>query len=172
MEKFDSFFKSLNISESSLQSIKDWKQLDTNTSLYIRNTIPVLYVYILYYYTHFLHWKHSNFKKNALRLSIFVLRNVGNFEVHMSAEDDIFFAEASPIADRRKLPLYHIICVLYIVILLNKKSITMCDVSRGGGLQRNEHMTFLMDKIDMRGFPKGKGLLYICSVASLFFSFS
>ena len=30
----------------------------------------------------------------------------------------------------------------------------MCDVSKGGGggLQRNEHMTFLMDKIDMRGF--------------------
>ena len=43
----------------------------------------------------------------------------------------------------------------YIVILLNKISITMCDVSKGGvgggggGLQRNEHMTFLMDKIDM-----------------------
>jgi hypothetical protein len=33
----------------------------------------------------------------------------------------------------------------------------MCDVSKGGWgggvLQRNEHMTFLMDKIDMRGFP-------------------
>jgi hypothetical protein len=37
-----------------------------------------------------------------------VLRNVGNFEVHilikkdMSAEDDIILEEASPIADRRK----------------------------------------------------------------------
>jgi hypothetical protein len=55
--------------------------------------------------------KHSNFKKNVLKLSIFqskiVLRNVGNFEVHvlikkMSA-DDIFLAVASPIADRRKI---------------------------------------------------------------------
>jgi hypothetical protein len=37
----------------------------------------------------------------------------------------------------------------------------MCDVSKGGGggglggLQRNEHMTFLVDKIDMWGFPNG-----------------
>ena len=35
----------------------------------------------------------------------------------------------------------------------------MCDVSkgagrRGGDRQRNIHMTFLMEKIDMRGFPK------------------
>ena len=67
----------------------------------------------------------------------------------MSAEDDIFLAEASPIADRRKLP--YRMCTI-----LNKISITMCDVSKGGGgggLQRNEHMTFLMDKIDMWGFP-------------------
>jgi hypothetical protein len=42
----------------------------------------------------------------------------------MSAEDDIFLAEASPIADRRKLP-YHTI--------LNKISITVCDVSKGVG---------------------------------------
>ena len=50
MEKFDSFFQSLNISESSLQNIKK-KQLDTKTSLYIRITpssrririIPSLY---------------------------------------------------------------------------------------------------------------------------------
>ncbi len=40
MEKFDSFFQSLNISESSLQNIKK-KQLNTKTSLYIR-TIPSL----------------------------------------------------------------------------------------------------------------------------------
>jgi hypothetical protein len=40
----------------------------------------------------------------------------------MSAEDDIFLAEASPIADRRKLP-YHMCTIL------NKISITMCDVS-------------------------------------------
>ena len=61
----------------------------------------------------------------------------------MSAEDDIFPAEASPIAiaDRRKLPY---------VYYKNKISITMCDVSKGGGgLQRNVYMTFLMDKIDM-----------------------
>ena len=44
----------------------------------------------------------------------------------MSAEDDIFLAEASPIADRRKLP-YHMCTIL------NKISITMCDVSKGGG---------------------------------------
>jgi O-acetyl-ADP-ribose deacetylase (regulator of RNase III) len=32
----------------------------------------------------------------------------------------------------------------------NKISIAMCDVSKGvGGLPRNEHMTFLVDKIDM-----------------------
>ena len=46
----------------------------------------------------------------------------------MSAEDDIFLAEASPIADRkktsRKLPF---------VYYKNKISITMCDVSKGGG---------------------------------------
>jgi hypothetical protein len=60
-----------------------------------------------------------------------------------TAEDDIFLAEASPIADRRKLP-------WHMCTILNKISITMCDVSKGGwGLQRNEHMTFLMDKIDM-----------------------
>ena len=56
----------------------------------------------------------------------------------------IFLAEASPIADRRKLP-----CVYY----KNKISITICDFLRGaeggGGLQKNVHMTFLMDKIDM-----------------------
>ena len=61
----------------------------------------------------------------------------------------IFLAEASPIADRRKLPY---------VYYKNKISITMCDVSKGGlrgGLQKNVHMTFLMDKIDMStlGFP-------------------
>ena len=77
----------------------------------------------------------------------------------MSAEDDIFLAEASPIADRRKLP-YHMCTIL------NKISITMCDVSKGGGevggLQRNEHMTFLMDKIDMRGFPNATSPSRIC----------
>ena len=35
MEKIDSFFESLNISESSLQNTKN-KQLDAKTSLYIR----------------------------------------------------------------------------------------------------------------------------------------
>ena len=40
MEEFDSFFESLNISESSLQNLKK-KQLDTKTSLYIR-IIPSL----------------------------------------------------------------------------------------------------------------------------------
>jgi hypothetical protein len=63
-----------------------------------------------------------------------------------TAEDDLFLAEASPIADRRKLP-------CHMCTILNNISITMCDVSKGGwgggGLQRNEHMTFLMDKIDM-----------------------
>jgi hypothetical protein len=39
-------------------------------------------------------------------------------------------------------------------MIKNKISITMCDVSErvgwgDGGLQRNVHMTFLMDKIDM-----------------------
>ena len=47
----------------------------------------------------------------------------------MSAEDDMFLAEASPIADRkktsRKLPF---------VYYKNKISITMCDVSKGGGV--------------------------------------
>jgi hypothetical protein len=33
---------------------------------------------------------------------------------------------------------------------------------KGVGLQRNEHMTFLMDKIDMWGFPYT--LHYICHV--------
>jgi hypothetical protein len=33
----------------------------------------------------------------------------------------------------------------------------MCDISNGGrGLQRNIQMTFLVNKIDMRGFPKAK----------------
>jgi hypothetical protein len=42
-----------------------------------------------------------------------------------TAEDDIFLAEASPIADRRKLP-------WHMCTILNKISITMCDVSKGG----------------------------------------
>ena len=58
--------------------------------------------------------------------------------------DDIFLAEASQkptVENSRKLPY---------VYYKNKISITMCDVSKGGdGLQRNVHMTFLMDKIDM-----------------------
>ena len=66
----------------------------------------------------------------------------------MYAEDDIFLAEASPIADRRKIVENYLMCTI-----LNKISITMCDVSKGWwwgvGLQRNEHMTFLMDEIDM-----------------------
>jgi hypothetical protein len=49
----------------------------------------------------------------------------------MSAEDDIFLAEASPIADRRKLP------YVYYKNIKNKISITTCDVSKrvgwGGG---------------------------------------
>jgi hypothetical protein len=44
----------------------------------------------------------------------------------MLAEDDIFLAEALPI-----------LCV------------TFLRGGWGGGLQRNEHMTFLMDKINM-----------------------
>jgi hypothetical protein len=46
----------------------------------------------------------------------------------MSAEDDIFLAEALPIADRRKLPY-----VYYIKNIKNKISITTCDVSKRGG---------------------------------------
>ena len=50
---------------------------------------------------------------------------------HMSAEDDIFLAEASPIADGRKLP------YVYYKNIKNKISITTCDVSKrvgwGGG---------------------------------------
>ena len=67
----------------------------------------------------------------------------------MSAEDDIFLAEESPIDDRRNSR------NLAYVYYKNKISIIMCDVSKGGWgggggcLQRNEHMTFLMDKIGM-----------------------
>jgi hypothetical protein len=46
----------------------------------------------------------------------------------MSAEDDIFLAEALPIADRRKLPY-----VYYIKNIKNKISITTCDVSKRVG---------------------------------------
>ena len=51
----------------------------------------------------------------------------------------------------------------------------MCDISRGGGvgsdlgLQRNVHMTFLIDKIDMRSFPNHTNFVvpfgYICEIA-------
>jgi hypothetical protein len=42
----------------------------------------------------------------------------------------------------------------------NKITITMSYVSKrggGGGLEKDVHMTFLMDKIDMRGFPNIDG---------------
>ena len=45
----------------------------------------------------------------------------------MPAEDDIFLAEASPIADRRNSR------KLAYVYYKNKISITMCDVSKGVG---------------------------------------
>jgi hypothetical protein len=100
MEKFDSFFESLNISESSLQSIKKTENNLIQTPVYTF-VIP----YLFYTYTFYI-----------IRIPCLentqILSNVGNFEVHMSAEDDIFFAEASPIADRRKLPLYHMCTIL------------------------------------------------------------
>ena len=43
----------------------------------------------------------------------------------------------------------------------NEISITMCDVegARGGGgsIRKDVHMTFLIDKIDTRGFPNVDG---------------
>ena len=45
----------------------------------------------------------------------------------MSAEDDIFLAEASPIAGCENIR------KLAYVYYKNKISITMCDVSKGGG---------------------------------------
>jgi hypothetical protein len=60
---------------------KKTKQLDRNISLYIRNTIPVLYIYII---TPTLHWKHSNFKKKRVekraKISVNILCNKRCFE--------------------------------------------------------------------------------------------
>jgi hypothetical protein len=114
MEKFDSFFENLNISESSMQSIKKTENNLIQTPVYTF-VIP----YLFYTYTFYIIIRIPCIEKTQIsrKSSIFdakkvVLRNVGNFEVNMSAEDDIFFAGASPIADRRKLPLYHMCTIL------------------------------------------------------------
>ena len=87
MEKFGSFSKALrlNISESSLQNILKKENL-------IQTTVYTFVIpYLFYTYTFVLlrlpcieNTQFSNFKKNALKLSKkVVLRNVGNFEVHI-----------------------------------------------------------------------------------------
>ena len=97
MEKFDSFFESLNISESSLQSIKKTENNLIQTPVYTF-VIP----YLFYTYTFYIIIRIPNCIENTqisretrlnyqyLMQKKVVLRNVGNFEVHMSAEDDIF----------------------------------------------------------------------------------
>jgi hypothetical protein len=60
--------------------------------------IVLLYRYI-YIITPSLHWKHLNFKKIRAK---FVNISCKKSWKQVSAEDNIFLAEASPIADRRK----------------------------------------------------------------------
>ena len=118
MEKFDSFFESLNISESSLQSIKKTENNLIQTPVYTFVIPYLFYTYTFYIIIRIPCIENTQISSKTrlnyqyLMKKKVVLRNVGNFEVHMSAEDDIFFAEASPIADRRKLPLYHMCTIL------------------------------------------------------------
>ena len=63
-------------------------------------------------------------QKKKFEETLEILKFIYINKKHMSAEDDIFLAEASPIANRRKLAY---------VYYKNKISITMCDVSKGGG---------------------------------------
>ena len=50
------------------------------------------------------------------------------------------------------------------------KSKKVCDISKGGGgvLQKNVHMTFLVDKIDLWRFPRTNGIMYYRFLKNLF----
>jgi hypothetical protein len=108
MEKFDSFFGSLNISESSLQNIKKINLIQTPVYTFVNHTCSIH----LYYYA-FLTLKTLKFQEKrativniSCKKSCFEKRwkflSSYNNKKRMSAEDDIFLAEASPIANRGK----------------------------------------------------------------------
>ena len=111
MEKFDSFFESLNISESSLQSIKKTENNLIQTPVYTFVTPYLFYTYTFYIIIRIPCIENTQISRKT-RLNYQYLMQKKKKKVHMSAEDDIFFAEASPIADRRKLPLYHMCTIL------------------------------------------------------------
>jgi hypothetical protein len=113
MEKFDCFFESLNISESSLQSIKKTENNLIQTPVYTFVIPYLFYTYTFYIITRIPCIENTQIsRKTGLNYQYLMGKFFGNFEVHMSAEDDTFFAEASPMADRRKLPLYHMCTIL------------------------------------------------------------